>query len=102
MLSWKIMSPWPQGCVTGHSGNRMASSYIRPQARCLGLPFSPELRSATTAAAMKSLLLALGLALVCGAQAVHIPRKVEGLDIRAVRGWGQGLRGRRKAWAAEV
>uniref|UniRef100_A0A8C0HVW1 Lipocalin/cytosolic fatty-acid binding domain-containing protein n=1 Tax=Balaenoptera musculus TaxID=9771 RepID=A0A8C0HVW1_BALMU len=35
---------------------------------------------------MKSLLLALGLALVCGAQAVHIPHKVEGLDIREVAG----------------
>ncbi|XP_032489935.1 glycodelin [Phocoena sinus] len=35
---------------------------------------------------MKSLLLALGLALVCGAQAVHIPNKVEGLDIREVAG----------------
>ncbi|XP_059869629.1 beta-lactoglobulin-2-like [Delphinus delphis] len=35
---------------------------------------------------MKSLLLALGLALVCGAQAAHIPNKVEGLDIREVAG----------------
>lgn len=50
----------------------------------LGLAHSREL-SATTAAAMRSLLLAL--ALVCGIQAIVIPRTMEDLDLQKVRGW---------------
>ncbi|XP_030162388.2 beta-lactoglobulin-2 [Lynx canadensis] len=50
-----------------------------------GLPQSREL-SATTAAAMKCLLLALGLALVCGLQAATVPLTIEDLDIRQVAG----------------
>lgn len=64
------------------------SSCISPQARCFGLPVSPELRSVTPAAAMKCLLLTLGLALACPVQDAHIPQTVEDLDIRKV--WGLG------------
>ena len=61
----------------------------------LGLAHSREL-SATTATAMRSLLLAL--ALVCGIQATVVPRTMEDLDIRQVQGcvgacWGAGAKG---------
>uniref|UniRef100_A0A8C0LZR3 Lipocalin/cytosolic fatty-acid binding domain-containing protein n=1 Tax=Canis lupus familiaris TaxID=9615 RepID=A0A8C0LZR3_CANLF len=49
----------------------------------LGLAHSREL-SATTAAAMRSLLLAL--ALVCGIQAIVVPRTMEDLDLQKVAG----------------
>ena len=100
---------WGWGARPGLAG--WPSSCISPQARCFGLPVSPELRSVTLAAAMKCFLLALGLALACGIQAAYIPQMAGDLDIRKVwglgwrvgaRGWGPGLRGDRKAWTAEV
>lgn len=42
-----------------------------------------------TAAAMKCLLLALGLALVCGTQAIFVPQNIKDLDLQKM--WGQGL-----------
>ncbi|CAN0517018.1 unnamed protein product [Rangifer tarandus platyrhynchus] len=62
------------------------SSYVRPRAHFFRLPVSPELRSATPAASVKCLLLALGLALACGVQAAHIPQTAEDLDVRKVAG----------------
>ena len=66
------------------------SSCISPQAHCFGLPVSPELRSVTPAAAMKCLLLTLGLALACGIQAIIVTQTMKGLDIQKVRGWPGG------------
>lgn len=84
---------WGWGAQPGLAG--WPSSCISPQARCFGLPVSPELRSVTPAAAMNCLLLALGLALPCGVQDAHIPQTVEDLDIRKVwgLGWRVGTRG---------
>lgn len=36
---------------------------------------------------MKCLLLALGLALACGAQAIIVTQTMKDLDIQKVRGW---------------
>lgn len=84
--------PWRFGEARGGGPGR-PSSYIRPQARCRGLaprPPSLELRSVPAAAAMKCLVLALSVALVCGTQAIFVPRTVpEDLDVQKV--WGQRM-----------
>ncbi|XP_034519642.1 beta-lactoglobulin-1-like [Ailuropoda melanoleuca] len=50
-----------------------------------GLRHSREL-STTTAAAMKCLLLALGLALACGIQGIDVPQSVQNMDLQKVAG----------------
>ena len=78
---------WP-GAQPGLTG--WPSSCIRPRALCLSPPLPAELRSVTPAAAMKCLLLALGLALACGTQAIIVTQTMKGLDIQKVRGWPGG------------
>lgn len=65
----------------GNSGNSMVGAgrgwpagsrqpfHIKPRAPCPAFPSALELRSETTAIAMRCPLLALGVALVCGIQA---------------------------------
>lgn len=76
------------GAQPGLAGRH--ASCIRPQACCLSPPLPAELRSTTPAAAMKCLLLALGLALACGVQAIIVTQTMKGLDIQKVRGWPGG------------
>lgn len=82
----------------GDSGKRVAGPrpavrlYKAPGPRLSLVPQLPsllELRSASTAAAMKCLLLALSVALVCGTQTRFIPRTtLQDLDVQKV--WGEG------------
>lgn len=102
LLSWLRKPPKaedePRGFGEARDGGPgRPSSYIRPQARCLGLasrPPSLELSSVPAAAAMKCLVLALSVALVCGTQAIFVPRTIpEDLDVQKVRGQRMLCRG---------
>ena len=83
----------------GDSGNRMAGAWTvlaggpspasllyRAPSLCLGL-HTLQSSECTHSAAMKCLLLALGLALMCGIQATNIPQTMQDLDLQEVRGW---------------
>lgn len=92
--------PWGFGEARGR-GPGQPCSYIRRRAPCLRLvprpPSLPELRRASTAAAMKCLLLALSLALVCGTQAIFVPRTAPE-DINVQKVWGEGCCSGGDAW----
>ncbi|XP_070451860.1 beta-lactoglobulin-1 [Equus przewalskii] len=82
----------------GDSGNRMAGAWTvlaggpspasllyRAPSLCLGL-HTLQSSECTHSAAMKCLLLALGLALMCGIQATNIPQTMQDLDLQEVAG----------------
>ena len=83
----------------GDSGNLMAGGWralaggpspasllYRAPSPCLGL-LTLRGSECTRSTAMKCLLLALGLSLMCGNQATDIPQTMQDLDLQEVRGW---------------